>query len=216
MNASKARSLTTKSEYEVVRRASPTHIGKLSEKQLRAGVAQSRKLRDKFKTLADRQRREARGKAAPRTGKGPANNNQNTLSKIELFDQALERYQAKLNKLTKAVKARVAATPAKKAAKPTAKKAASKPARKAAQKRATTSTQDITSRVLAGAAGQGAGGDSVHAMNTSLQARSSDAIMGRRKNILAATPSARIRGHSIGAQARAQAKRDSQQARGRR
>ncbi|MBX3383304.1 MAG: hypothetical protein KF864_07325 [Phycisphaeraceae bacterium] len=203
MNASKARSLTTKSEYEVIRRAAPTNIGELSEKQLRAGVAQARKLRDKFKTLADRQRREARGKAEPRKGKGPADNNQNTLAKITLFEQAMERYQAKLEKLAAKVKAE-------------AKAKAAKPARPAAKKRPSAIAKKVAARVLAGVSG--AAGPAtpapVSATNTSLVARSAAAAPGRKKNVLAATPSARIRGHSIGAQARAQAKRDNRGARG--
>lgn len=203
MNASKARSLTTKSEYEVIRRASPTNIGELSEKQLRAGVAQARKLRDKFKTLADRQRREARGKAEPRKGKGPADNNQNTLTKITLFEQAMERYQAKLEKLAAKVKAE-------------AKAKAAKPAKPAAKKRPSAIAKKVAARVLAGASGAAgrATPAPVSATNTSLVARSAAAAPGRKKNVLAATPSARIRGHSISAQARAQAKRDNRGARG--
>jgi hypothetical protein len=97
MQARAAKSLTTKSEYDVIQKATPTHIGKLTPAQLRKGLAAARRLRKKATDLAARQTREARGKGKVR-GRRPAAPGENTGKKIELFTQAMERYAAALNK----------------------------------------------------------------------------------------------------------------------
>jgi hypothetical protein len=102
MHPSTARSLLTDSEYELVQQASPKYIGKLSERQLKQGLDRARKLRDKNRELGQRQRRATRGKPG-RAGKkssrpvGPEGA-ENTRRKIELFEQAMERYEASLSR----------------------------------------------------------------------------------------------------------------------
>jgi DNA-binding FadR family transcriptional regulator len=61
-------------------------------------VARSRKLADKYRELARRQRREARGKQPPQ-GKKPAKGGERTALKQQLFEETLARYQDRLSAL---------------------------------------------------------------------------------------------------------------------
>ncbi|MBX3384996.1 MAG: hypothetical protein KF768_00330 [Phycisphaeraceae bacterium] len=102
ISADKARAICSPAEYKLVRESAPQNIAGLSAAELRGAVARARKLRDKQRDIAQRQRREYRGKADPRKmgGRGnPATNNANTLLKLDLFQLALDRFQARLDKV---------------------------------------------------------------------------------------------------------------------
>jgi len=99
MTANEAKKLCTSAEYELVRQSASTSIGSLSESQLRAAVQRTRKLRDKQRDLAARQRREGRGKAGPRGSRPSKPDNNNTLRKLELFEEVLERFTTRLEKV---------------------------------------------------------------------------------------------------------------------
>ncbi len=99
MTANEAKKLCTAAEYELVRQSASTAIGSLSESQLRTAVQRTRKLLDKQRDLAARQRREGRGKAGPRGSRPSKPDNANTLRKLELFEEVLERFTTKLEKV---------------------------------------------------------------------------------------------------------------------
>lgn len=240
VNAAKARSICTAAEYAVIRDSAPARITDLTAAQLRTAVARARKLRDKQRALAERQRREARGKADPRKkgGKGnPAGKNKNTLLKLEIFQLALDRFEKQLGKTapggrTATTKPRTA--PArKKSAKAPSPKPASKPAKSSAKtvspkskadKNGTTATlkpkaRKVSRVLLSKAGGLPTAGQSaaaaLAARQTAYLAESERSAPSRHANILANTANARIRGHARGAHRRAQARRDAVQRVGR-
>lgn len=90
-----ARTLCTKAELDLVLASSSSAISKLSAAQLRAKRERTRKLRDKFRDLGDKQRREIRGKNTNRTAK-PAQDNRATRTKQQLFSETLERFEQAL------------------------------------------------------------------------------------------------------------------------
>jgi hypothetical protein len=207
MRADQARKICTAAEYEVVRGATASGIVGMSAALLRGAVARARKLRDKYRTLARKQRDSARRQGA---GRGGANN-KNTKAKLALFEQALERYEAALGRAGAAMR---------KAAKPKAKAArASRPA-PARPARAAAVLGRAGGDAGAGATGAPSGVRAagavdldarVHARDLSRAAYSERSKGQRLKNIYANTANARIRGHARGAHRAAQAKRDAQQ-----
>ena len=214
MRADQARKICTAAEYEVVRGATASEISQLSAGQVRAAVARARKLRDKFRTLAKKQRASARERGE---GRGGANN-KNTKVKLALFEQTLERYEAPLARTgvstRKAAKPKVQAkaksAPGKSApAKSVSGKAA--PARKAGASAllGRAGVNGAASPILA--AGRVDVTGRVHARDLSRAAYSDNSKGQRLKNIYAGTANARIRGHARGAHRAAQAKRDAQQ-----
>lgn len=66
-----AKQLCNKSELELYTASLSRSVKTLSEKELRASIQRSRKTRDKFRSLAERQLREARGKQEAK-GKRPS------------------------------------------------------------------------------------------------------------------------------------------------
>lgn len=212
MRAGEAKAICTAAEYALIREAAPPHIATHTPSKLRGFVSRSRRLRDKYRDLANRQRREARGKSAPR-GANPSGRNENTLKKVKLFEQALARFEAKLKKLT--------AKPAAKASKsPASKPAAAKAAPTATKSRPNTALRTGgRAGTIASAAGSapvvGASVDTaglVVGRQKALKSTTRRADASRRANILAGTANARIRGHAKGEHARAQAKRDAKNA----
>ncbi len=98
MDFSRARDLCTERELVLVAASRATEMERLTRARLQANVVRSRKLRDKFRDLARRQRRESLGKAAPRRAR-PASGNARTLEKAALFDEVLKRFQSRLAEL---------------------------------------------------------------------------------------------------------------------
>lgn len=87
-----AKKLCTDVEYRLVNESFPAEISELSEKALAQRIKRARTARDKYRTLAERQTREARGQVAPR-GARPAETNANTLTKQKIFDETLARFE---------------------------------------------------------------------------------------------------------------------------
>ena len=141
IRSAEAKQICTKTEFELFTNSRARSIKSLTEKDLAKAVTRSRRARDKYRSLAERQRRESRGKQQPR-GSRAAKGSQRTERKAELFAETLDRYQARLAELkappkpAKKAKKKPAASKssvAKKTApkkKPAAKKAAKKPASK--------------------------------------------------------------------------------------
>lgn len=141
IKASEARALCTAAEYQLVQASLPKSVKRLSAAQLRSKVSRSRKLRDKYRDLARRQRIEARGKGQPR-GSRPAQSNKNTVRKAELFDETLTRFEQQLQRVEADV-AKSSDGAKKQAKRPPGKKtplarpkAAKKATKKAAKKKA--------------------------------------------------------------------------------
>jgi hypothetical protein len=88
-----AKRLCTDREFELVEASMPAHVRQLTPSALRQKIERARKLRDKYRDLAKRQRLEARGKRRP-SGTRPAQGNENTERKAEIFDEVLDRFQA--------------------------------------------------------------------------------------------------------------------------
>lgn len=87
-----ARKLCTDVEYRLVNDSFPPEISGLSEKALAQRIKRARTARDKYRALAERQTREARGRIAPRSAR-PAKSNANTVIKQKIFDETLARFE---------------------------------------------------------------------------------------------------------------------------
>lgn len=91
----RARTLCTQREWELLSQSWNPELGRITPGRLRQKVQRARTLRDKYRDLARQQAGEARGKRAARSTR-PAQSNQNTKLKAEIFDEALERFQSRL------------------------------------------------------------------------------------------------------------------------
>jgi len=89
------RKLTTKDEAAFLDSLKPGRIEETTPARLRQKLGRARRLRDKYRDLSRRQAGQARGKIAP-TGRRPAQSNENTLRKVELFEWAIGRIEARL------------------------------------------------------------------------------------------------------------------------
>jgi hypothetical protein len=89
------RRLLTKEEAEFIEGLAAGRIESITPSRLRQKLGRARRLRDKYRDLARRQRGEMRAKAAPRRTR-PAQSNENTLRKAQAFDWAIERITAQL------------------------------------------------------------------------------------------------------------------------
>jgi hypothetical protein len=94
----RARQLCTEREFTLVEATRSEPLASLTPQRLQAKIARSRVLRGNFRDLAERQRREARGKIAPR-GRRAARGNARTVEKAELFAEVLRRFEARAQKL---------------------------------------------------------------------------------------------------------------------
>lgn len=89
---STAKKLSTDTEYRLVNESFAPHVSQLTEKGLAQRIQRARTARDKYRSLAQRQTREARGRIDPR-GTRAAAGNKNTVVKQQLFDETLARYE---------------------------------------------------------------------------------------------------------------------------
>lgn len=89
---STAKKLCTETEYRLVNESFAPLVSQLNEKGLAQRIQRARIARDKYRSLAQRQTREARGRLDPRGARGAAGN-KNTVTKQQLFDEALARYE---------------------------------------------------------------------------------------------------------------------------
>ena len=93
-----AKRLLTKTEFELFRQSTLREIKNHTIARLRGKIKRSRRLRDKYKDLADQQRGEARGKRASKSTR-PATDNLRTMRKVEIFDMLLERFEKRLARM---------------------------------------------------------------------------------------------------------------------
>lgn len=89
------RRLMTKEEFEFIQSLTASRLEETTPARLRQKLGRARRLRDKYRDLARRQRGEMRGKAEARSSR-PARSNENTLRKVQVFDWAIDRITARL------------------------------------------------------------------------------------------------------------------------
>jgi hypothetical protein len=94
----RAAQLCTARELSLVSAARSDEIARLTPERLKVKLSLSRDLRDKFRDLSRRQRRESRGTVPPR-GVRPARGNARTEEKAALFEQLTKRFEVQLVKL---------------------------------------------------------------------------------------------------------------------
>ena len=121
INLQEAKQLCTAAELKLFRLSWLRSAMGLTVTQLRANIARVRKLRDKYRDLARRQRLEARGKRAA-SGRRPAQGNERTVRKAELFSQVLDQFQTRLAVLGKPEETHKAASRPKRAKRKTSAK----------------------------------------------------------------------------------------------
>jgi hypothetical protein len=92
-----AQRLCTAPEFELFEASLPPSAKQLTPGRLRQKVTRARRLRDKYRDLAKRQRLEARGKRAPQRAR-PAQGQENTERKAQLFQETLERFETQLRR----------------------------------------------------------------------------------------------------------------------
>ncbi len=90
-----ARPLCTQREWELLSHSWNPELSKVTPGRLRQKIRRARTLRDKFRDLARQQSGEARGKRDARSTR-PSQSNRNTELKAQIFDEALERFHARL------------------------------------------------------------------------------------------------------------------------
>ncbi|NOK13643.1 hypothetical protein [Corallococcus exercitus] len=130
---SKRMSLLTEREAQLVLSSAPRNLSELTPRELRARIARTRRLMEKYQDAAQRQRREALRKEMPSRSRR-AEGNSNTLQKAEYFALTLERFEKRLAMLERKeqVRTRAASSPGPRRAKRAAPAAAKghKPARR--------------------------------------------------------------------------------------
>lgn len=90
--------MLTEPEFEVVQQTHYPDIARLSKGELADAAKRLREYRNKARDVARQQRREMRGKAAPR-GARPAADNTGTTMKKQIFSDALGRVNNELRRL---------------------------------------------------------------------------------------------------------------------
>ena len=90
-----AKQLCTKTEFQLFQHSLSRNIKRLTQKELQSSVTRARTARDKYRSLANRQKREARGKQTSK-GNRASQGAQNTIRKQQLFAETLDRYQQQL------------------------------------------------------------------------------------------------------------------------
>lgn len=97
-NRTQVRSLLSSSELELFGDSLADAIGERTPAQLRAAVKRSRNLRDKYRDLLQRQRVATRKRTGSKSGpSGDAN--QRSAQKAQVFDEVLQRYQTRLDRV---------------------------------------------------------------------------------------------------------------------
>ncbi len=208
------KSLFTRAEFDILVASTKARLESFAPERVRSLRDLARRLRDKFRGLAERQQREARGKAAPRARQRSLNN-ENTRVKQRLFAEAVERFERALGiEPAKAVKAPKGTTRAAKARVPAAKPAGQKPATKGTPAKKPAPSRAALA-VLAGAGGTGtpaSAGSAVPAKAAARasrrQAKSAKATPKAKGVILAQSGVRRVMGHLSSQGRRDQGRRD--------
>ncbi len=95
-----AKKLCTQAEYELVEESFAPPVNSFKLPELRKKIDRTRKFRDKFRDLEQRQTAEAKGSRQP-SGQRPARGNIRTSQKVQLFTETLTRFEKRLNVLEK-------------------------------------------------------------------------------------------------------------------
>jgi hypothetical protein len=95
--SSTAKQLCTQAELSLFTESQTRNVKNLNAQALKTRIARCRKLRDKYKQLANRQDREARAKQEPRRRQA-AQGSKATRKKEQLFAESLVRFQRQLAK----------------------------------------------------------------------------------------------------------------------
>jgi hypothetical protein len=95
-----ARRLSTAAELELLESSAGTALKELSESRLRANIARARRLRDKQRDLLRRQRLASRARTGTKHGARP-DSNARTAQKGRLFEDAIARFEERLQALQK-------------------------------------------------------------------------------------------------------------------
>ena len=232
-----AKSLCTAAEFELVHWSTSKRVEDLTPARLVAKRDRARKLRDKFRDLANQQKREIRGKGDARRSK-PATDNRNTRIKEQLFAETVQRFEAALAEKTAAANAgavsaaaavkksatkKISKKIAKKTTSRTSKKTsalksaagAAKPAKKKSSSRKKAATRKTKTIVIGGAKktrSPGRASDDTQATvasQTALQIISAVATPKTKATMLSKGGNTRIFAHVSSRGRRTQAKRDS-------
>jgi hypothetical protein len=110
MTRTTARRLCTAPEYALFEASMAAEVKHLTPGRLGQKVQRARRLRDKYRDLARRQRLEARGKTGPRRAR-PAQGQENTDRKAQLFQEVLERFETRLAALDPGSRTRTGGAP---------------------------------------------------------------------------------------------------------
>lgn len=94
INMSQAKALCSASELQLVEASRRDDLKKLTNAQLRQKITRARKLRDKWRDQAEKQRRESQEQQQARAT-AP---NERTRKKAELFAEVLRRFEEQLQK----------------------------------------------------------------------------------------------------------------------
>ncbi|HMN97048.1 MAG TPA: hypothetical protein PKC43_02800 [Phycisphaerales bacterium] len=160
------RQLCTAAEAELVRLSRERGVKEVSPSQLRGKLERARALRDKFRDLAQRQRREARGKQAPR-GASRAEGNDRTVLKQQIFAEAVENFERRIAAIEADGRAgKSAGTKSAKASKPAGRGDSVRSDRQRMRKALRIETKS-TARPVAKKAGRGAAASADGAAETS-------------------------------------------------
>lgn len=95
ISVSDEKRILTEAEFDVVARTHYPALSELDRTQLAEAAKRLRAYRNKARDIADRQRREMRGKADPRATR-PASDNSGTQKKRQVFAGALKRVNREL------------------------------------------------------------------------------------------------------------------------
>lgn len=107
ISRSAARPFLTDAEIVLGEESFAPAVGMLTEAALRQRVVRARKLRDKYRDLEAKQRREMRGRAAPTRKRVPAGT-RGTSVKRQYFAEVLARFEKRLAEFERAAKAQSA------------------------------------------------------------------------------------------------------------
>jgi hypothetical protein len=193
----RARQLCSQQELALVASARTEELRSLTPKRLQAKIVRARGFRNKFRDLASRQAREARGKAPPRRTR-PARGNARTVEKAELFGEVLKRFEARAAKLDHDEGPPVESPRKAPSSKPgTARRAASASAKPGTSRRTTSArpTPRSSAKPLSTKASQ--------------RRRSQAAASARQQRKIAISQAPRVQAHVSSRNRRTQARRDS-------
>lgn len=203
-----AKQLCTKAELALFMQSLARNVKQLDAKSLRSCVTRSRKMRDKYHGLANRQDRESRGKQKAKSGR-PAQGSAATRKKEQLFAESLARFEKQLAVVAKSKPKKAAKkTRVKKVTKKVTKK---KPVKKAVKKKATAKKsvkKKATAKVKQTTPKKAAAKKTTAKKRTTTSARSKKAATAAKKTRRTTSGRMRIDKHLSAQGRRNQARRD--------